>query len=342
MNPTDGTARSEMAGWTPRRVGVVGAGAMGIGLAAMLGQALPVTIVARDPEKAEAIRRDGAGVTGGVEASSMPNVVSRVADLGEAGPLSAIFVATKTTAIDAVARELAPVLDALGDGPPSPFVVSFQNGIEPGRHLIERLRDPRVLRMVLNYGARMEDDGRVRIVHQHPPHHIGCLRPEYMPVCRSIAALLSGCGLKTEATDDIEPLVWRKGLINAAANPVAALTDASVGEVLDSPARAIVEKLLAEGLAVASAEGIDLGPDAEASLWRAIEAARAHTPSMVEDIRSGRESEVGQLNRQVIAHAERVGVQTPSHETVAALIDAFDWRVFQRGSGARRRVLSSA
>lgn len=342
MNPADGTARSGTEGWTPRRVGVVGAGAMGIGLAAMLGQALPVTIVARDPAKASAIRRDGAGVTGSVEASSMPRVVSRVADLGEAGPLSAIFVATKTTAIDAVARELVPVLDALGDGPPSPFVVSFQNGIEPGRHLIERLRDPRVLRMVLNYGARMEPDGRVRIVHQHPPHHIGCLRPEYLPVCRSIAAMLSRCGLETEATDDIEPLVWRKGLINAAANPVAALTDASVGEVLDSPARAIVEKLLVEGLSVAGAEGIDLGPDAEASLWRAIEAARAHTPSMVEDIRSGRESEVGQLNRQVIDHAKRVGVQTPSHETVAALIDAFDWRVFQRGSEARRRVLSSA
>lgn len=333
MNASHETSETACNDWKPRRVGVIGAGAMGVGLAAMLGSETPVTIVARNPRAAESIRRNGAVVTGGVGASSRPRVVASIAELGDAGPLSAIFVATKTTAIDAVARELAPVLDALGDGPPSPFVVSFQNGIEPGRHLIERLRDPRVLRMVLNYGARTEPDGRVRIVHQHPPHSIGCLRPEYLPVCRKLAALLSDCGLQTETTEDIEPLVWRKGLINAAVNPVAALTDASVGEVLDSPARAIVEKLLAEGLAVAGAEGIELGPDAEASLWRAIEAARAHTPSMVEDIRQGRESEVGQLNRQVIAHAKRVGVQTPSHETVAALIDAFDWRVFQRSSG---------
>jgi ketopantoate reductase len=51
---------------------------------------------------------------------------------------------------------------------------------------------------------------------------------------------------------------------------------------------------------------------------------------MVGDIRGGRPSEVGQLNRQIIAHAGRVGVPVPSHEVITALIDSFDWRVFRR------------
>jgi ketopantoate reductase len=66
-----------------------------------------------------------------------------------------------------------------------------------------------------------------------------------------------------------------------------------------------------------------------------IESARPHTPSMVEDIREGRTSEVGQLNRQVIAHGERTGVATPTHRVVTALIDAFDWRVFRRKPAQR-------
>jgi ketopantoate reductase len=51
---------------------------------------------------------------------------------------------------------------------------------------------------------------------------------------------------------------------------------------------------------------------------------------MVGDIRGGRPSEVGQLNRQIIEHAHGSGVSAPSHEVVAALIDSFDWRVFRR------------
>ncbi|MCW5755560.1 MAG: ketopantoate reductase family protein [Phycisphaeraceae bacterium] len=323
--------------WNPHRLAIIGAGAMGIGLAAMLGRFAPVTIVARRHEVASRICQEGASVRGGQNATSWPDTVDTIAELGRHGPISAVFVATKTSAIDDVAAELASVLVASGDGGLSPFVVSFQNGIEPGRRLIDRLGDPRVLRMVLNYSARLEPDGVVRIVHEHPPHYIGCLDPDHLPVCRTIAALLTRCGLQTVATADIEPLVWRKGLINAAVNPVAALMNASVGEVLDSPARKIVDLLLAEGLAVATAEGIELGAGALGELWNAIEAARPHTPSMVEDIRLGRVSEVGQLNRQVISHAERVGISTPTHETIASLIDAFDWRVFQRiSSGVER------
>src|SRR5690606_31894613 len=118
-----------------------------------------------------------------------------------------------------------------------------------------------------------------------PPHLIGRLDPAHAAACRALAHRMSAGGLDAAAVDDIEPFVWTKGLVNAAVNPVAALTDNSVGETLDSPARSIVESLLDEGLAVALAEGIDLGPEARARLWAMIEAARPHTPSMVLDIR---------------------------------------------------------
>lgn len=314
--------------WTCRSVGVVGCGPMGLSLAAMLGREVPVTVVARRSSVRDAIRSQGIRLAGAVEADSRPGVAARIAELGGIAGLSAIFVATKTASIDDVAVELAPVLRGFGPGSGSPLVVSFQNGIEPGRRLIERLRSPRVLRMVLNYSARCDDDGAVRIMHNRSPHFIGSLFPDHRAACRRLADVLTCCGLETRMVESIEPYVWMKGLVNAAVNPVAALINATVGEVLELPSREIVSRLLDEGLAVARAEGIDLGDDARDSLWAAIESARAHVPSMVSDIRSGRPSEVGQLNRQVIAHAARAGVPVPSHELITALIDAFDWRVF--------------
>lgn len=322
--------------WQPRSVGIVGAGVMGLSLAALLGQTVPVTLVCRDPDRAATLFRQGAVVRGGLEATSHPIVVRRIADLGRVGGVSAVFVATKTTAIDAVAKELAPLMDGLGDQPDAPFVVSFQNGIEPGRQMIDRLGDPRVLRMVLNYGARLASDGAAEVTLSRPPHHIGCLDPAYWDVCRALARTLTESGLETNATRDIEPDVWMKGIVNAAAGPVAALTDASVGETLDSPAGRIVGRLLEEGVAVAHAEGIDLGERPLDRMWAMLDTARPHTPSMVEDIRAGKPSEVGQLNRQIIDHAGRAGTPVPTHELIASLIDAFDWRVFRRSEADQR------
>ncbi|TVQ62289.1 MAG: 2-dehydropantoate 2-reductase [Phycisphaerales bacterium] len=312
-------------------MGVIGAGAMGTTLASVLGRLVPVVIVCRNPARAETLFRIGARVHGAVECASRPIVVSRVEDLARIGGVSAVFVATKTTAIDEVAAEMAPLMSELGDQPDAPYTISFQNGIEPGKRLMERLGDPRVLRMVLNFGARLDKDGAAETTLYTPPHLIGRQDRTYAAVSDSLASTLTACGFETRAVDDVEPFVWMKGIVNAAMNPVAALTDASVGETLDAPARVIVERLLAEGVMVAKAEGIDLGDDPVSKMMAVFESARLHTPSMVEDIRAGRESEVGQLNRQILEHARRVGVETPTHELITALIDAFDWRVFHRG-----------
>jgi 2-dehydropantoate 2-reductase len=308
---------------------IIGAGAMGLSLSALLGGVAEVTIVVRNSDKAERIGHDGVAVHGLMCAAARPEVVPSIASLARAMPLTAIFVATKTTAIDAVARELGPVLDALPLDE-HPFVISFQNGIEPGRDLMERLHEPRVLRMVLNYGATLTDATTAAVMLHGPPHFIGGPDATHRDFAAMLAGVLTGCGLPTEPVDDIEPYVWTKGVLNAAMNPVAALTDSSVGEVLDSPARAIVSRLIDEGLCVAHAEGIDLGPDIARRMWAILDRARPHTPSMVGDIRGGRPSEVGQLNRQIIEHAHGSGVSAPSHEVVAALIDSFDWRVFRR------------
>ncbi|MGP1346101.1 MAG: ketopantoate reductase family protein [Phycisphaerales bacterium] len=323
MTPTDPSSQP------PLRIAIIGAGAMGLSLAAMLGRVVPVTIVVRDPARAELIHRNGVGVSGLIETRSHPTVVPSIAALREGMPLDAIFVATKTTAINEVAQQLRPVLGTLPQDD-HPFVISFQNGIEPGRDLMQSLDEPRVLRMVLNYGATQTADNAAAVMLSGPPHFIGGPDATHSRFAARLAGVLSTCGLPTEQVENIEPFVWTKGVLNAAMNPVAALTDSSVAGVLDSPARAIVKRLMDEGLRVADAEGIQLGPGIADRMWTILDKARPHTPSMVGDIRGGRPSEVGQLNRQIIEHAQRTGVPVPSHEVIAALIDSFDWRVFQR------------
>jgi 2-dehydropantoate 2-reductase len=328
--------------WTPRRIGIVGAGAMGTSLASILGSAVPVVMIERNADRAAQILRNGVSTTGLIESAAEPIVVRRISDLAQIGGVSALFVATKTTAIPSVAQELGPIMDEIADQPAGMLWVSYQNGIEPGRQLMKMLESPRVLRMVLNFGAVSDaKTGDVRVGLNQPPHAIGSLNESMRPAAERIADLLTTAGLETEFDENIESLVWQKGIVNAAANPVTALVNSTVGETMHSPAGLIVRKLLREGKRVAEAEGIELGDDFEASALALLEAAGKHTPSMVEDIRRGRESEIGQLNRQIIEHAKRLGVDVPTHTIIDALIETFDWKVYQRTHAGRKGRVES-
>jgi len=315
------------------RVAILGAGAIGTVLAAMLGRHVPTVVVCRNPARAGHLFAHGAECRGAICGMSRPIVVRQVEDLAAIGPVGTIFVTTKTTAIPSVAEELAPLLVSRGDEQP-PLIVSCQNGIDPGRRLSELLGTDRVARMVLNLGAVWESGtGIASVTLSAPPHWLGCPAMQHRKRCRELAGLLCRTGLVTEFAEDIEARVWAKSLMNAAVNPVAALTNMTVGQVMASPARPIVERLLREGYDVACAEGIDLGAGylehAAATLSRAAD----HTPSMVEDVRSGRESEIGQLNRPIIDRGRARGIGTPTHEVVDGLIEALDGAVCGLGGG---------
>lgn len=150
--------------WRLERAAVIGAGAMGSSLAAILSASVPTVLICRNPERAGRLLRDGVVVEGLMEARARPIVLRTLDDLAMVGGASVVFVATKTTAIPQVASALKPLLPGLGMGGGECFVVSYQNGIEPGRQLMELLETERVLRMVLRFGAVLEEgSGAVRV-----------------------------------------------------------------------------------------------------------------------------------------------------------------------------------
>jgi len=325
----------ETADHSIERVAIVGAGAMGLMLAALIGRCAQTIVVCRDPARAEMLRHDGARATGELNATSTIEVTSSITTLADHAPIDALFIATKTTAISAVATELKPALPAPTATPGGAPPARSPTGTEPGRPLIALLDHQRLLRMVLNVGATLPPGAdEVRVTFHAPPHAVGVLEEQNKPVALALADLLTRCDFPTEFVRDIETRVWAKGIVNAAVNPVAAITDSTVREVMASPARLVVQKLLEEGLAVARAEQHALGDDFIDRTMTFLTTAGPHVPSMVEDIRNGRESEVGQLNRQIIHHGSRLGVQTPTHRMINALIEAFDWRVYERSRRA--------
>lgn len=105
-----------------RRVAIIGAGAMGCSLAAIVAPHIDTVIVARNRRRAERIASGGVELRGALEGLGRPRVVRSIRDLSDIHPIDLVFIATKTTAIRAVCAAMAPDLLQL------PYLVSYQNG----------------------------------------------------------------------------------------------------------------------------------------------------------------------------------------------------------------------
>jgi 2-dehydropantoate 2-reductase len=321
------------------RIGVVGAGALGLTFAAGLSAAHEVVVLTRRDDAAEVLARDGIAV----EDARGTARVAQIAASTEPGALAAcdaVLVAVKAYATADALAPLRGVLDA------RTLIATLQNGLGNAARIHAALPAARVVVGVTNQGAIRLGDARVRAVNrgtttfarrpagEHPD--TGTVEdaaasgatpdlgtPETVALDGDdLAAAWRAADLDAEAVDDIAPLVWRKLVANAAINPLGALAARPNGAILDDPDLAALARLLAaEAASVAGSAGIALGDP-----WEAVEAAArptaANRNSMLQDLEAGRPTEIDAIAGAIVRRAAESGIAVPLTETMLRLVRA--------------------
>ncbi|WP_062316281.1 ketopantoate reductase family protein [Demequina maris] len=298
------------------RVAVLGCGAIGSLYAAHLARVPGVEVWAVDPwaEHVGAIARTGLRVTGAADFTAPVRAITDAADL-PACDLG--IVATKAQHTRAAVGAAA---HALGDA----AVASVQNGLGNEEVVAEAV--PRVIRGSIVTAGAVTEPGTVR--YDAPGDSwLGPFEPSpaSMAEVRWLADLLTAGGLRTHAVEDARGPQWTKVVFNAATSAIAALTGLSIGQVCTHPElRAQVDALIDEALAVCDAAGIALLRDPRDAVAEAIAEAFGHRPSMLQDVVAHRVTEVDALNGGIAREGARVGVATPRHEAMAALMHGLE------------------
>jgi 2-dehydropantoate 2-reductase len=135
--------------------------------------------------------------------------------------------------------------------------------------------------------------------------------------------------MPTYALEDARGAQWRKVIFNAASNAVGALTGLTHGRIAEyPPTRDLAWRVMAEGRAVAAAQGVVLDQSPEELFdWGARrDVAYDHKPSMLQDVEAGRETEVDFLNGAIVSFGERYGVDTPLNRALTALVKGIEHR----------------
>jgi 2-dehydropantoate 2-reductase len=296
------------------RVCIVGCGAVGSLFAANLATLADLEVWAYDlaEEHVDAINRDGLRLTGAGEVTSRPHATS---DASELPACDFGIVATK-------AMHTAPAIAATAHAFTGGCVATVQNGIGNEEVLAEYVE--RVIRGTTFPAGKITAPGVVQWDVKGDTT-FGPFEPKPAPL-EAVQQLADACtrgGMPAEAVADARGPQWRKVIFNAATNPLGALTGLTHGRVCEQPAlRRLVTQLVDEGKAVAAAQGIVLDADPEELIDYAArpDVAYGHKASMLQDVEARRQTEVDYLNGGIAEFGRSLGVPTPTHESIWALV----------------------
>jgi 2-dehydropantoate 2-reductase len=318
-----------------RPILIAGAGAIGSVMGAMLRRAgHPVAMLGRE-NHLEAIARDGLRVSG-LLGDHLVKDFSLASDPGRLqGPFDLILLTVKAYDTATIAERIAPLLARDG------LVVSMQNGVGNLDVLVERFGASRVIGGRVMLGAEIRSPGAAHATVFGEPIAIGpsalanrehCA--ELFERAREVAAIISAAGISTEAHDDIAPLLWTKLFYNAALNPLGALLRLNYGALAaDSDLRAIMDEVVEEAFAVASALDVPL-PFESAEAYRQVfysklvPATVNHRPTMLYDLEQRGRTDIMEMNGKVVELAGRVGLRADTNRLLTRLIRARErmWR----------------
>ncbi|MBT7362417.1 MAG: oxidoreductase, partial [Rhodospirillaceae bacterium] len=134
------------------------------------------------------------------------------------------------------------------------------------------------------------------------------------------AEALADTGLDGRSTDDIHGEIWMKLIGNMGMGPICALTGATLlGLARDADVRPIAAAMMQEASNVGDALGLPMDMSVEARIELGAELGE-FKPSILQDLERGRPLEIDAMVTVVSEMGEIAGIQTPTVDTVLALL----------------------
>lgn len=297
---------------------ILGAGAMGSIIGALLkkgGQ--DVILVDPYQEHMEKIKQDGLNLQMIDQNETVP--LETCVNPAEADPVDVVIILVKGF------HTVAAVNGARGMFREDTVVCSLQNGLGNEDVLKEMFPQNPILQGVLWMTGTLTAPGRVKAnVGAGTAIIIGSVdkTPGSEEAAKNMAAHLCTGGITAEFTDDVQKHIWAKAVINACVNGPCGILRMNVKSLFNHPlGMKLVQEITQEVINVAAQKGIRLEyASLMADMVSSVARAGEHLPSMAQDIRYKRKTEIDFLNGAIAAYGAQLGVPTPANEYVTRFV----------------------
>jgi 2-dehydropantoate 2-reductase len=294
------------------KVLILGAGAVGLTLAAKLSSVCDVHAVCRQ-RHADRINSDGFKMTGIWGDATCKFSCSEDAPKDD---YDYIFITSKSTATESICKQFTDVIK-------DREVISMQNGI--GNEEIIAGHTDKVIGGTIITGFEWAGDAQIHVSVETGPMNLGRFPSGLDDSVLRLVELVKSSGIQVNGTENIMSSVWSKVLYNSALNPFGAVMGVPYGKLENSHAWSIIENIVQEAFKVTEAEGVVLP-------WKTAEEYLAflhdfqlpntaeHHSSMYQDISSGRKTEIDFLNGAIVLRAKKLGIDAPYNTFISEQI----------------------
>ncbi len=293
------------------KVAVMGAGAVGCYYGAMLARAGHDVVLIARAQHVDAIASSGLRL----QTARFDEHVHLAASLEPSAVHGAdvVLFCVKSTDTASAGALIQPFLK------PGALVLCLQNGVDNADRLRTVLPQHDVAAAVVYVATEMVGPGHVK--------HNG--RGELVLAASTSAAISSDAfakalvasGVPAEISGNVRGALWAKLTLNCAYNAVSAITQLPYGKTTPGVGiKEVTRDLVAECLAVAAAEGVDIPGDMDAAVRKIAETMQSQYSSTAQDLARGKQTEIDYLNGFIVRRGEALGIATPVNRVMWALV----------------------
>ncbi|MGD2205590.1 MAG: 2-dehydropantoate 2-reductase [Anaerolineae bacterium] len=297
------------------RVAILGAGARGAFFAAKFFDVPEFsTVLVAGGERYDRLTRDGLVVNG--TAYRIPVVDPEVPQ----PPADLVLVAVKHHHLPDAVHDLR---NAVGE---QTTIVSVMNGLDSEETLGAVYGMDKVLYAV-SVGIDALRQGNEVVYTTPGTHYFG--EATNSPVServRRVQAAFQRADIPYETPPDMLRVMWWKFMVNVSMNPPSAVLRAPYGIFQSSPeARALMEALMREVIALAQAEKVNLTEQDIADWYPVLQTLSPQgKTSMLQDIEAERKTEIEMFAGKVVELGQKHGIPTPVNETMLRMIHVLE------------------
>ncbi len=305
---------------------IIGSGAVGLGLGSCLIKTGVDTTFIAGEKTIDALNTKGlfrSGIFG--EFHAAPERFTAGVDPGQMSltPCDYILVCTKSNHVEAAVKTLAGNQVIFKK---NTKIIHFQNGWGNAEKFLACFPETTIYSGRVITGFTRPEPNHVKVTVHADAVHVGSLfgRPlePVLPLCRAV----NDGGIPCMAWQDIEKDLWAKMLYNCALNPLGAILNVPYGKLADHPhTRQLMDRIIEEVFAVMKAAGYEThwttADEYKKTFYDTlIPPTAGHKSSTLQDLVSGKKTEIETLTGEIIHLAEKKGINVPSNRMLFNLI----------------------
>ena len=289
------------------KIAVMGAGAVGCYYGGLLARAGHTVVLIARPLHVAAISQHGLRLQTTTFDTHVPLTAS--SEPAAVAGADVVLFCVKSTDTEGAGALIRPHLAA------NALVLCLQNGVDNADRLRTVLPDHAVAAAVVYVATEMAGPGHV----QH--HGRGELVLEPSAYSGALAQAFIAAGVPTEVSANVRGALWAKLILNCAYNAVSAITQLPYGQTVPGEGiQDLMRDVVAECLAVANAEGVQVPGDVDAAIRKIADTMRSQYSSTAQDLARGKRTEIDYLNGLIVKRGTALGVATPANRVLWALV----------------------